>query len=267
MTTSLTPEYLRLDSALSRFFGDGFGEDYEFSLQDLKRDFAEAGTMLCGGAITSIYSGMKINDLDFYVRDEAGADKLRKAILTRGYEEVCISRNAMTYKRKSVNSRKVWTIQIITRFMGPPSEIFDTFDFTITQGAYDFNLGFTACEDNHAMPKGGFVLGTRFLEDIARRRLVYLGGSRYPLCAMYRTKKYEAKGYRLPGSTIMHIGISIMRLELETYGDLKEQLNGIDTQFLGNILGDYDDMQEDAPLDYSLFLERVFEKMTPELFD
>jgi hypothetical protein len=77
---------------------------------------------------------------------------------------------------------------------------------------------------------------------------------------MYRTKKYQERGYKLPGSTIAHIGLSIMRLEIQNYGDLKEQLRGIDTQFLDKFLSD-DRRDEALPVSYGEIIDEIFEAM------
>jgi len=160
-------------------------------------------------------------------------------------ETVYHSTNAKTFKRKSKLSRKVWSAQLITRFHGTPQDILDTFDFTITQGIFDF--------ENEE-----FVCGDRFFPDIAAKKLVYLGKSHFPICAMYRTKKYQERGYSLPGSTIMHIALSIVRLDIRTYKDLKQQLMGIDTMYLQNLLNSskYDDA---LPVDYGQFLVDAFD--------
>ena len=134
-------------------------------------------------------------------------------------------------------------MQLITRFTGEAEDIFQWFDFTVTHGAYDFE-------------KEGFVFGDRFFMDVSKRRLVYSGASKYPICAMYRTKKYVARGYELPGSTIMHIALSIVQLQIENYQQLKEQLMGIDTVYLQKLL---EAKQPDAPVDYGEFIYEAFQ--------
>lgn len=207
----------------------------------------ELGLMLSGGAINSIFSGLPINDLDFYIRDKSKIEEA-KIFLKEWFPEVpYTSGNAITFKRKSSNSRKVWTVQLITRFTGQPVEIHDTFDFTITQGTFDFK-------------NDQFYFGSRFFQDLSAKKLVYLGKSHFPICAMYRTKKYQDRGYTLPGSTIMHIALSIVRLEIKTYKDLKEQLMGIDTMYLQDLLNSskYDDA---LPVDFGEFIVDAFERI------
>ena len=222
-------------------------EDPAQELFSILNKLSEYNVVLAGGAITSIVTGAHVNDLDFYMEDPSKKDEII-ALLSKYFKEPPFqSPNCITFKRKSTGSRKVWTAQLITRFAGPPKRLFDNFDFTITTGAYSFR-------------RGEFEFGERYLQDLASKRLVFMGSSMYPICALWRTKKYQAKGYYLPGSTIMHISLSIVRLEIKTYKELKEQLLGIDTMFLQNLFNDKkDEYLEELPVDYGKFLADAFE--------
>jgi len=212
--------------------------------EELKR----LNIMLCGGAITSLFSGATIKDLDFYVLDLQQLYEAKDFLLKWFPQEAFVSGNAVTYKRKSERSNKVWTVQLITRFSGPPETIFYNFDFTVTMGCYDFRTK-------------EFVLHERFLPDIAKRRLVYSGGSHFPICAMARVGKYREKGYHCPNSTVMHIALSIVQLNIQNYKQLKEQLFGIDTIYLQKLLSskkylEYE--EQNLPVDYGEFIAEVF---------
>lgn len=199
--------------------------------------------MVCGGTVNSIFTGSTINDLDFYMKDPSLVNEC-KAFFKTWFPDIEIETiNAMTYKRKGAKTNKRWTVQLITRFTGEAKDIFQWFDFTVTHGAYDFE-------------KEVFVFGDRFFMDVSKRRLVYSGASKYPICAMYRTKKYVARGYELPGATIMHIALSIVQLQIENYQQLKEQLMGIDTMYLQKLL---EAKQPNAPVNYGEFIYEAFQ--------
>jgi hypothetical protein len=217
--------------------------DFEYLIKQM----GSLGLMLCGGSVTSLFTNMPINDLDFYIKDSKNIP-VAIEFLEKWFPEIPYkSMNAVTFKRKSTRSNKVWCAQLITRFTGTPEEIFDDFDFTITQGCYDFELG-------------SFVFGERFLQDIAKRRITYLGKSHFPICALYRTRKYQAKGYFLPGSTVMHIALSIVQLKISNYGELKQQLSGIDTCYLQNLLNQ-EKYGDALPVNYGEFLKDVFDSI------
>jgi hypothetical protein len=198
--------------------------------------------MVCGGTVLSIITNQHVNDLDFYMKDASRKQEIESYFEKVFGKPVFVSGNAVTYQRKG--KKKSYTVQLISRFSGDAFNIFDTFDFTITQGAYDFNDKL-------------FYFGDRFFQDVSKRRLVYSGSSKYPICALYRTKKYQERGYYLPGSTAMHIALSIVQLKIKNYGELKEQLMGVDTMYLQNLLS-FKDENSQNPVDYGKFLEEAF---------
>lgn len=188
---------------------------------------AENGMMLAGGTINSIFSKREINDLDFYLKDISKLDTIKKELVdTYGYKEVFSSDNAVTFKKKS--RLRTLEVQIIKRFSGEPNVILDTFDFTCVQGLFDFQLG-------------EFILSERFLPDLGKRELVYTNTSQYPICALYRTKKYIKRGYHITGANLVALALSIHSLNITTYKDLKDQLMGIDTAMLTELTKDFDD--------------------------
>lgn len=239
-----------INSDGSKSYSDCINNLREDTFAGIMEEFRKLGLILSGGAITSIFSGQPINDLDFYLKygDKANLDAAI-AFLSKwfNHEKPYITDNAYTFKRKSDKSRKMYQVQLITRFKGNAEKIHENFDFTITQGSYDFEFG-------------SFILGPRFLADIGKRKLVFCGKSLFPICALYRTKKYGERGYKVPGSTLMHIALSIVRLEIKTYKQLKEQLHGVDTAYLQDLLNSekYDDA---LPVDYAMFLEDAFATM------
>lgn len=224
------------------------------SIIELCKEMGQLGLMLAGGAVNSIFTNGTINDLDFYMRRNDDVSVLAcETFFRKHFPEVPYkTENALSFARNGVG-RKVWRAQLITRFIGTPEFVLDSFDFTITQGLFDFE-------------NDSFVLGERFLPDIAKRRLVYCGKSHFPICAMYRTLKYQARGYTLPGSTVMHIALSIVRLDIKTYKDLKYQLMGIDTMYLQGLLNG-PKYADNLPVDYGQFLVDAFTTFDGEEHD
>jgi hypothetical protein len=237
------------DSAgINKEHENGVREVRENRTNTLLKQLGINSVSLCGGAITSIFSGASVKDLDFYVSDTSLQEGAISLFREWFGEPTFRSMNALTFKRKSTRSNKVWTVQLITRFTGDAEAIFKNFDFTVTMGSYNFL-------------KEDFELHPRFLTDIARRRLVYSGASHFPICALARTRKYMEKGYHCPNSTLMHIALSIVQLNIRNYKELKEQLFGIDTIYLQNLLSSkkYQDyMEQGVPVDYGEFIAEVF---------
>ena len=234
-------ERRRLVNTLIRFFEVKDRSALQYLLSDLRN----LNAYLCGGAITSIFSNSRVNDLDFYLYSTSVEYfRLFKELMTKHHFKCEVeSDTAFTYSRRVGRGKRV--IQLVKAFQGSSEEIYETFDFTVCCGSYNFS-------DNQ------FELHERFLPDIAARRLVYLGVSRFPICAMYRTLKYTRKGYTLSGATVMHIALCISQLEIETYGDLKKHLAGIDTQFLGGYL---DKHPADETVEVGEFIQQALEAL------
>lgn len=223
----------------------------EFNGQQLKKQssildtFSKFNVILCGGAITSVFTGLPVKDLDFYV-PTLEAEKEVDTFLRTYFPTVFESNNAITYKRASGSGALIYTIQLIKRFKGGPQDIFKNFDFTITQGCYQFS-------------EKSFVFSPRFFSDLSKRRLVYCGASHFPICALYRTLKYQKKGFIVTGGTLMHIALAIAQLEIKNYRELREQLQGIDTLFLSDIIGHKGWFKDEVAVDYAEFIEKAFE--------
>lgn len=182
------------------------------------------GVYIAGGAITSIFTGNPINDLDFYFASPEVMDDFVKHYLT-DYNLVCVTPNADTYVHCDDPKR---AIQIIKKYFGTPEEVISKFDFTCVMGAY-------------VTDKRDFVLGDFFLVDNAGRRLVYTGKSEYPICSLIRTRKYVAKGYSLSAIAVVTMALAVHNLKFETYADLKDQLMGIDTTIFKEVTNGLDD--------------------------
>lgn len=233
-------EYIPLKNARDGSRGD-FITIPAYAINILKL-FEELGVMLCGGSILSLFTESRISDLDFYVKDPNNLAMFQDFLHSRFHDHEkppFQSINAITYKRRAKN--RVYTVQLITKFTGEPNDIFQYFDFTITNCAYDFKAQ-------------SFAFGPRFFADLGKRVLVYAGKSQYPICALHRINKYIEKGFRAPGSTLMHIALSIVQLNITNYRQLKEQLMGIDTSYLTNLLESKD---PDVPVNYGEFIEEA----------
>lgn len=257
--TAYEREYSRMCRILDSFFDTVLGVEY-IELKNVKdsrnRDyitippyslnvfqlFKELEVMLCGGAVLSLFTESKVSDLDLYVKNPDNLPILQEFLHSRFHDHETPpfqSINAITYKRRSKS--RVYTVQLITKFTGEPADIFEYFDFTITNCAYDFKAQ-------------SFAFGPRFFADLGKRVLVYAGKSYYPICALHRINKYIEKGFRAPRSTLMHIALSIVQLNITSYRQLKEQLMGIDTSYLTNLLESKD---PDVPVNYGEFIEEA----------
>ncbi|MFC3206844.1 hypothetical protein [Aquamicrobium soli] len=183
---------------------------------------------VAGGAVTSVFTGAKINDVDVYF-------KSRRAFETgvyQAYEDglwcVAASKRAVTFVRDNQ------IVQMMHLDFFPTAEaIFAAFDYTICMGALDLDARVKSHWDGVKMvatgeehPDSGFIFHPDFLKHNSQRFLKFNPGTRYPLASATRVLKYQQRGYTIGKGDIMKIALAVRGVRLETWDDLKDQIGG-----------------------------------------
>src|ERR1700687_4866948 len=122
---------------------------------------------IAGGAVTSVFSSAKVNDLDVYFYSQAD---LSKAIATiKPALDVLTGKTIDTDNALSfvLNDRRIQFVKVVT---GTPSEVLAEFDFTVCQGAY-------LPTEHKTSP---FIFGKDFFLHLAQRRLVFNTTTKFP---------------------------------------------------------------------------------------
>lgn len=164
---------------------------------------------IAGGAITSLFTGKEINDIDVYFKSK---DDLFDFLTTELESEyiIYVTKKAITYKL--TNSE---TVQFVfMNYYGNAKEIFDDFDFTINMGAFDIQ-------------KDQFILHKDFLKDNVNRKLVFNSNTAFPLVSGTRVRKYIMKGYEIDSLELTKILLTINNLKIKNYDDLEKHLGGM----------------------------------------
>lgn len=112
-------------------------------------------------------------------------------------------------------------IQLIFRFCGNASVIHNNFDFT-------------HCK-NYWTREEGLVYNPDALQALLERRLYY-SGSLFPLAAMFRVRKFLARGFRISASEIVKMSYDISKLDLDDPRVLREQLLGCDFAYFHQVV-------------------------------
>lgn len=181
----------------------------------MKLENIEKNFYIAGGALTSVFSDKPINDLDIYFYKEEDYEKLKKKIefnkKTRYATDL-----ADSYEIKGVK------IQLIKKIFGTPKEIFKYYDFTVCMCAYDFKTN-------------QIIMDEDFLYDLAQKQLCFNENTMYPICSLWRIKKYLNRGYSISATNIIKLALTLNNLNINTFEDLKDQLQGIDTYLLKDL--------------------------------
>jgi len=112
-------------------------------------------------------------------------------------------------------------VQIITRFVGDPEEIHKNYDFVHVT--------------NWFTEASGLVLNDKALESILARELRYVG-SLYPICSMFRIKKFLSRGWTITAGEMLKIAWDINKLNLEDMNVFYEQLIGCDAAYFHQLI-------------------------------
>lgn len=179
--------------------------------------------VIAGGAITALFTGQKIRDWDIYFRNAADC---HQAVTWFGINGKLANETDTSKSYHLGKQEKPYQLIVMPDLFGDPQTIFRYYDFTVCMAAYQF------FEDGK---NEGFVFGDDFFKHIGQRRLVFHTGTMFPICSMLRVMKYLKKGFFITGMDILKIGLSIHCLKMETYADLRRQLQGIDTAFLSDL--------------------------------
>ena len=96
------------------------------------------------------------------------------------------------------------------------------------------------------------------MEAILTKELRYVG-SKYPLCSLFRLKKFVERGWRVNAGQILKIAMNLQTFNLNDLAVLEEQLTGVDVVYFHELvmkLREKDPAQVDGA-----YLVELIEKM------
>ena len=160
-----------------------------FQVLDKLPPLSKNGPWLAGGAVRRTLIMQSLNsDFDFFFRDGEQLAEFRKALTEKGATKSAQTDHHETYTI-TINE-KPRIIQLIKiGFYGSVGDVLDSFDFTITQCAYD------GCD---------LFVGDYTLWDLARKRLA-LHKLTYGVATMRRLLKYTRQGFTACAGTMQSI--------------------------------------------------------------
>jgi len=219
----MSKQFAREETKLLRHIGN----------EDVVRLLKHAKCFVAGGAVTSMFSGKEINDIDVYFRDyeslvvvlknlfsiddadesdDKDLDKAMANFLDIGQFQLIYTNHT---KKSVLFVKDELHLQLIYfKFFQTPQEIFDTFDFTVNMGVYDF-----AAEE--------FVLHDDFLKDVAQRRLMVNPKTAYPIISLLRIDKYKGKGYEISRKEFVKLCLAVNNLKITSWEMLEDVIGGM----------------------------------------
>ncbi|RWX40810.1 hypothetical protein EHH54_10395 [Rhizobium leguminosarum] len=167
-----------------------------------------SGAFAAGGAVTSVFTGKEINDVDVYFKSREAFEYAVASAYEDSWWCVSSSKRAVTF----VDGDSV--IQFMHfDFFPTAQDIFNAFDFTVVMGALDFDAD-------------EFVFHDDFLKHNSQRFLRFHPGTRYPLASAVRVLKYQDRGYTIGKGDILKIALAGRKVKIDTWEELKDQIGG-----------------------------------------
>lgn len=230
---------------------------------------ASENTFISGGAVASLLTGVEINDIDIYFKNKetayavasyyvkewnADARHTKEAEIDEeeykysGKVEVFIRSSGVlkeddetgematsgTEPRPAENidattgHRAVYLtdnaislsggVQLVLRFVGSVEEVQSNFDYVHCTCSYEpHSRTLTTPEEA--------------LLSLMSKELIYCG-SKYPLCSLFRMRKFISRGYFINAGQILKMVFQLQDLNLKNKEVLREQLIGVDTTYM-----------------------------------
>lgn len=133
-------------------------------------------------------------------------------------------------------------IQIVTRVCGNPIEIHKTFDFI-------------HCV-NYYTPETGLVLNKFAIESILTKELKYMG-TPYPICSLFRMKKFIDRGWTISHTEMLKIITDIMKTPLNKKSLEFQLQTGLNSSWNNLIENLPDDMSEMTRIEIFELLDKL----------
>jgi hypothetical protein len=167
------------------------------------------------------------NPLDEGVEDTEDTTKPK-------YRPVFFSSNAITLSDK---------IQIVTRFYGDAKQIHSNFDYAHTTNYWNSD-------------EGKVVFSIEAYEACHNKELIYVG-SKYPVCSLFRMRKFISRGFTITAGEILKIVMNINEFDLTNVRVLRDQLIGVDSAYFMHLI---DSIKNNEKID-RLYLTAIINKM------
>lgn len=137
------------------------------------------------------------------------------------YRPKFITSNAITLTDK---------IQIVVRFYGEVEELHKNYDYVHCTCSWSFR-------------NNELILPSRALEAIINKELYYMG-SKYPLCSIFRARKYINRGYTINAGQYLKMAMQLNELDLKDINVLQDQLIGVDSAYFMSLIGAINEQKE-----------------------
>ena len=187
---------------------------------------------IAGGAITSVFTGREINDIDIYFKNKTD---LYNLLVNENMYILHTTDKSITFSYRDIQCQAIFF-----DYFEKASDIFDRFDFTVCMGAYD-------CTEDK------FVLHKDFIRHNSQRRLIFNENTDYPIISCLRVDKYKSKGYEIGKMEFIKMMLCVNKLNIKTFSDFKKHVGGMYGESYNKA---FDEIEQDS-FDIGVAIEKL----------
>lgn len=155
--------------------------------------------------------------------DETASKEVEKTIKEK-YSPVYITTNAITLTND---------IQVIVRFYGDPEVIHSNYDYEHTKACW------SSWDNVLNIPKSVY--------ECTMNKILKYTGSKYPICSVFRMRKFLERGWRINAGQILKMAFHINELNLKDIDVLEDQLVGVDSVYFNDLINQIRQQKERNP--------------------
>lgn len=229
----------KIDNDLIVVSSEEYKKEYNYlkhfiNMSWLIKFFEECEVILAGSAINSLFTNSEIHDLDLYFKSKEDLFKFVYKI----YNYISSTRCHITDKSLTFKFNDIPIQCIHFEYFDNIQDLFESFDFTICMGAFDFKTK-------------NFIFNKSFFKDNTSKKIVVNNKTAFPIVSGIRLEKYFNKGYTIDYKEMLKLFLAINKLDLKDYDTFKSQIGGMYGNSFNNCLSinDNEEFSIDLMLD------------------
>ena len=179
------------------------------------------------------------------VMDAAEAVDLEQAVEQSIQQQGQESKQRASFQPRFLSSNAITLdggIQIVLRFYGEPAEIHTTYDFV-------------HCTAWYRLRDRELQIPQKAIEATMSKTLYYQG-SLYPMCSLFRIRKFIQRGWRINAGQILKICLQIQDLNLRDPKVMEDQLTGCDVAYFAQVMSFMND-KDPEKIDFAYLVEII----------
>jgi len=249
-------------------------------------------TIISGGALVSLLTGIEVNDYDVYLKTREAVLTVAKYYVTKfnsvhkthaflkeevdGRINIFIKSSGVAGEKEEEtelpfpeaelseevkpaqeDKPKYRPVYLTSNAITLSNKIQIVIRFWGDVAEIHKNYDFAHCTCSWSSWDNELMLPQKALECIINKELYYIG-SKYPLCSIIRTRKFIGRGYTINAGQYLKMCLQLNTFDLHNIETLKDQLVGVDSAYFDRAIAFMEKKQSEEP-DFKIDNSYLFE--------